>query len=212
MSNEKTPLLLQLSAGKGPDECGRAVALAVKRLQQECQQQGILSEIVDGEAADVSRSFRHVLVALTGDGVETFAKRWSGSMMWNCVSPFRPKHKRKNWFFSGEIFSSFATQGDVNKADVVFSSCRASGAGGQHVNTTDSAVRAKHLPTGIDVRVESQRSQHANKKLALLLLGHKLQQQLQLKVDGQKQRQWQQHQQLQRGNPTRIFRGEQFIE
>nr|WP_205990965.1 MULTISPECIES: peptide chain release factor-like protein [unclassified Pseudoalteromonas] len=55
-------------------------------------------------------------------------------------------------------------------SEIRFQQCRASGAGGQHVNTTDSAVRATHVATGIAVRVESERSQHANKRLARVLL------------------------------------------
>ena len=60
------------------------------------------------------------------------------------------------------------------EGEIRFETLRSSGPGGQHVNTTDSAVRATHLASGISVRVQSQRSQHANKRLAILLIARRL--------------------------------------
>jgi peptide chain release factor len=135
------------------------------------------------------------------------ALSWQGAMLWVCQSSFRPKHKRKNWFFSGQMFEI-----DESKLDsgVTFQTCRASGAGGQHVNTTDSAVRATHSETGISVRVESERSQHANKRLAKALLFQKLEMMKQEQMTSQEKARWQQHWELERGNPVRTFKGEKF--
>jgi len=133
-------------------------------------------------------------------------------MLWVYQSPIstnkqRPKHKRKNWFFSGKMYEI-----NENKLDfgVTFQTCRASGAGGQHVNTTDSAVRAIHTATGISVRVESNRSQHANKRLARALLFQKLEASKLEKMTQQEKARWQQHREVERGNPIKTFIGEKF--
>lgn len=212
MMINNTSLVLQLSAGKGPDECARAVALAFRRIQHECNQQGLVVEVLESQAGGVAISYQHILLSVSGHNAGKYVENWKGSMLWQNSSPFRLRHKRKNWYFSGEVFCVDAENDELKSQDVEFSSCRASGAGGQHVNTTDSAVRAKHRPSGLTVRVESQRSQHANKKLALTLLACKLRQQKEHNAENKKQLQWQQHQRLERGNPQRIFKGDRFIE
>lgn len=87
---------------------------------------------------------------------------------------------------------------------------RASGAGGQHINKTESAVRATHLASGISVKIQTARSQHTNKKLAVLLLQYKLAQQKQQLYAKHKAERHQHHHQIARGNPTRIFIGQDF--
>ncbi|WP_394388842.1 peptide chain release factor H [Shewanella woodyi] len=133
-------------------------------------------------------------------------------MLWICQSPFqlaknRVKNKRKNWFFSGQMYEFNETELDK---EVSFQTCRASGAGGQHVNTTDSAVRAIHVATGISVRVESERSQHANKRLARALLFQKLESTKVEQMSLQEKARWQQHWEVERGNPVKTFKGEKF--
>ncbi|MGL4668354.1 MAG: peptide chain release factor-like protein, partial [Saezia sp.] len=94
--------------------------------------------------------------------------------------------------------------------EVAFETMRSSGPGGQHVNKTESAVRATHLPTGISVKVQTGRSQHANKNMAFLLLRHKLDEHKNTQLDQQKTERWMQHYQLERGNPVRTFTGDKF--
>ena len=89
---------------------------------------------------------------------------------------------------------------------------RSSGPGGQHVNKTDSAVRATHLASGISVKVQSERSQHANKRLARLLIAWKLEQQQQENSAALKSQRRMFHHQIERGNPRRTFTGMAFIE
>ena len=72
--------------------------------------------------------------------------------------------------------------GEAALRDIRYEAVRASGPGGQHVNKTDSAVRATHLPSGLSVKVQTERSQHANKRLARALLAHKLATQANLAV------------------------------
>lgn len=200
-------ILLQLSSGQGPDECARAVALAFKNLCQQAQKQGIELDIIESESGGVKDTYKSLLITLKGTGSEELGNDWQGHFQWVCPSPFRPGHKRKNWFFSGRVFCHQAHKHALN---IQYKSCRASGAGGQHVNTTNSAVQAKELNSGIQVRVESQRSQHANKKLAELLILQKLH-----TLDTQKQSQdktarHKQHTQVQRGDASKVFKGPAF--
>lgn len=201
-------ILLQLSAGQGPLECARAVSLALKKLQSDCESMGYNIDILEFEDSEGIDCIKSVLVKISGNKVDVLADSWDGVMLWSCTSPFRPKHKRKNWFFSGKVYQLESTQFDD---DIHFQTCRSSGAGGQHVNTTDSAVKATHVATGLSVRVESQRSQHANKRMAITLLMKKLADQNTLQQTQQGKDRWSQHQSLERGNPKRVFKGEKFL-
>ena len=208
-------ILLQLSSGQGPIECCKAIGLALKAIEKDCRAENIAFEIIDTVAADERGCFKSALLKLDSKPeakAKQLALSWQGVMLWVCQSTFpstksRPKHKRKNWFFSGQMFEVDETTLD---SCVTFQTCRASGAGGQHVNTTDSAVRATHKDTGISVRVESERSQHANKRLAKALLFQKLELMKQEQINSQEKARWQQHWELERGNPVKTFRGDKF--
>ncbi|WP_339386755.1 peptide chain release factor H [Vibrio caribbeanicus] len=204
-------ILLQLSSGQGPIECCKAIGLALKEIEKECRAKNIEFNVVDTVGADYKGCFKSALIKLDSrlEGkAKQLASSWQGAMLWVSQSRFRPKHKRKNWFFSGQIFEIDESRLD---SGVTFDTCRASGAGGQHVNTTDSAVRATHNETGISVRVESERSQHANKRLARALLFQKLEMMKQEQMTSQEKARWQQHWELERGNPVKTFKGEKFV-
>ena len=179
-------------------------------IKKQCLAQGIELEIVEAISATERECLKSVLLQLdstANSAAKQLAQSWQGTMLWVCQSQYRLKHKRKNWFFSGQLFDI-----DESKLDkgVTFQTCRASGAGGQHVNTTDSAVRATHTATGTSVRVESERSQHANKRLARVLLFQKLEQLALDKMTQQETVRWQQHWEVERGNPVKTFTGEKF--
>ncbi|PIT55741.1 peptide chain release factor H [Snodgrassella alvi] len=192
--------LLQLSAAYGPAECCLAVVKALARLQYEAKQMQVKVEIVEQEPA--KHGLHSVLVTLEGAQAKALSDRWQGTIQWICPSPYRPKHKRKNWFIGASCFDPIVQQ---QPDEIVFETMRASGAGGQHINKTESAVRATHVASGISVKVQTERSQHANKKLAVLLLQHKLSQQAQQLQAKHKAVQHKHHHQIARGNPVRIF-------
>lgn len=200
-------IFLQLSAGQGPEECAKAVALASKTLLAQCQSQNVKATILEKVLGNSKDTCKSILLELSGDNSKVVATDWHGVMKWTCQSPFRPKHKRKNWFFSGQMY-------EVNEQafsdEIRFQACRASGAGGQHVNTTDSAVQATHVDSGISVRIETERSQHANKRLAKLLIMQKLAERKSEQMTQQEKQRWLQHWDLQRGNPKKIFNGTGF--
>jgi len=203
-------ILLQLSAGQGPVECSQAVGLALKAIEKQCREKGIKFDIVEAIGMKERGCFKSALLQLdssNNDLAKQLAESWQGAMLWVCQSQYRPKNKRKNWFFSGQMYEINEIQLDKG---VTFQTCRASGAGGQHVNTTDSAVRATHTATGISVRVESERSQHANKRLARALLFQKLEAAKHEQMTQQEKARWQQHWEVERGNPVKTFKGEKF--
>ncbi|MDO6527211.1 peptide chain release factor H [Motilimonas sp. 1_MG-2023] len=204
-------ILLQISAGQGPMECCKAVGLALNMINKQCLDKGIKLDVVETITAKERECYKSVLLQLDStpeDGARQVALSWQGAMLWVCQSQYRPKHKRKNWFFSGQMYDIDDSQLDNS---VTFQTCRASGAGGQHVNTTDSAVRATHTATGMSVRVESERSQHANKRLAKAILLQKLEATKLATMTQQEKKRWQQHWQVERGDPVKTFKGEKFI-
>ncbi|UUZ54668.1 hypothetical protein LP419_00855 [Massilia sp. H-1] len=89
---------------------------------------------------------------------------------------------------------------------------RASGPGGQHVNKTDSAIRATHVASGLSVKVQSERSQHANKRLAAQLLASKLADLAAAATEQGKSERRLRHTQAERGNAARVFVGPRFVE
>ncbi len=200
-------ILLQLSAAQGPAECALAVAKASLRLQTEAQQLAVEVRVIETEAGERHGTFRSVLLSLEGAQADELAGRWEGTVQWCCSSPYRPGQRRKNWFIG---VARFAAPAAAMERAIRFETLRASGPGGQHVNTTESAVRAIHLATGISVKVQSERSQHANKRLALLLIAQRLAQVEAEQIGALRSRRRLSHHQVARGNPTRTFRGEQF--
>ncbi len=197
---------MQLTAGKGPAECAWAVVQVLAHLRNEANSAGLEArtlELIPGDEAGTAQS---ALVALTGEGAEAFAGAWRGTVQWIGKSPFRPTHRRKNWFVGIEVLEPVA-ETRFDSRDVAWETMRASGPGGQHVNRTESAVRVTHLPTGVQASASEERSQHRNRKLALARLAAKLEEEGERKHAEVRQQRWKAHQDLERGNAVRVLRG-----
>ncbi|WP_454669763.1 peptide chain release factor H [Achromobacter kerstersii] len=199
--------LLQLSAAHGPDECCLAVAKALGFLLREARTRSVCADVLESEAGSRPGTLRSVLLSLDGDGADALAAAWEGSIQWICPSPYRPGHLRKNWFIGASRCEAPATN---LSGDIRFEATRASGPGGQHVNKTESAVRATHVATGISVKVQTERSQHANKRIAVLLIAHRLANREQDMRAAQRAQRRQFHHEVERGSPGRVFKGEGF--
>ena len=211
-------ILFLLSAAQGPAECCLAVALALKEIKADAAQKKISIAIVESESGREVNTFKSVLLRLDGEESIDFANQWKGTLQWIFQSPYRPRHKRKNWFITGSysevnLNSSSSTEIDSKvDSEIHFEAVRASGPGGQHVNKTNSAVRATHLPTGISVKVQTERSQHANKRIAKALIAYKLNQQLEFKQANERSERRLQHHSIERGNAIKVFKGLGFKE
>ncbi|EFJ4519996.1 peptide chain release factor H [Escherichia coli] len=202
-------ILLQLSSAQGPEECCLAVKKALDRLIKEAARQDVAVTVLETETGHYSDTLRSALISLDGDNAWALSESWCGTIQWICPSPYRPHHGRKNWFLGIGCF----TADEQEQSDAIrYETLRSSGPGGQHVNKTDSAVRATHLASGISVKVQSERSQHANKRLARLLIAWKLEQQQQENSAVLKSLRRMFHHQIERGNPRRTFTGMAFIE
>jgi peptide chain release factor len=206
-------LWLQITSGRGPAECQYVVAQLAPIAEQEAKALGLGCEPIDAVSGDESKTLRSVLLSLSGEesALSAFAARWVGSILWVGKSPFRPHHKRQNWFVGVERFE-VPTAPAWHERDLEFSTLRASGPGGQHVNKTESAVRLVHRPSGLSVVAREERSQQQNKRLALARLAALFEQQGKDQHASAEKQRWDQHNSLERGNPIRTFAGPDFRE
>jgi peptide chain release factor len=201
---------LLVSAGDGPAECMQAVGHILNRMEEEAAMYGLTLSIHKTESKHGPKS---AVVVVYGADRQTFVRTWCGTIQWRMQSQLRRNHKRSNWyvgvFAMGQIISN---ADDIRQSDVVFSTLRAGGPGGQHQNTTDSAVRAVHKPSGLTVVVREARSQHRNKALAMERLQSLADAQAAADQGDRKTSENLLHRTLERGNPVRLFTGLKFAE
>ena len=200
---------LQITSGRGPAECAWAVSHVLRCIVEEAAKVGVKTEVLEAVPGPFSGTLRSVLLRMDGTGVPKLTKGWVGSVLWINRSPFRPEYKRKNWFVGIEEIA-VPEHPRWSEKEIKIETMRASGPGGQHVNKTESAVRVTHLPTGLSVSAREERSQHANRRLALARLAERLNERGKVGERGMQKERWNQHAALERGNPIRIYEGPQF--
>ncbi len=201
--------IIQISAGNGPIECAFVVAKVLKIFLEELKERKFEYIILYKENGIENTTLQSVSIQLKGICINGFLKDWLGTIKWIGVSTFRRHHKRRNWFIGCfEITASKSIE--VKERDIQFQAIRSPGTGGQHVNKVSSAIRAKHLKSGLQVFVRDSRSQYQNKKIAIKRLREKVHF---LNIEESKkemENQWMNHNAVERGNPIRVFTGTDF--
>jgi len=196
--------IVLITAGRGPVECGRVVARVLELLLKDAKTKQIAAEVLDKTPGDLNGTLWSAIVKVRANSLSAFVACWSGTIQWTAQSPYRKYHKRKNWF-AGVSFVDPAVSMQWQERDVLFETCRSSGPGGQNVNKVETAVRGTHKPSGIQVMVMETRSQLQNKKLCLERLKTKVEAQYLNVLMAQQQHQWQEHNELERGNPVKVI-------
>jgi len=195
-------MLIYISSGNSVDEVCRALWHFYKWLEENYS-----FETVYIEKKLSKQSYKSII--LKSDDKKF--KDLEGTHLWKCLSPFRLKHKRKNWYFSLQCYEeSKIEQIDIKK--IVYQTMKSPKKGGQHVNTTSSGVRALYPPFNLEALSYDERSQHQNKKIAKERLVEKFDLVAFEKLKEELVFRWKESKNIVRGNPIKVFIGTKFKE
>jgi len=199
---------LFLTSGNGPAECRAALAALIGIMEKEAGAKALAFDCTPGRMPDANGP-KSAVVTISGREADAFADGYLGTIQFIFKSRIRPGHKRQNWFVGVKPLDLSAFDADVpdiRPEDLRYETLRAGGPGGQHQNTTDSAVRATHIPSGITLVCRDERSQHRNKALAVKRIAAMLKILADRREEDAKSSLFMASKDLERGNAVKTFR------
>lgn len=182
---DKNNAIISVHAGSGGTDAQDWAEMLFRMYTRWCEKKGYKAKLIDMQS-DTEGGIKSATLLVDGENAYGYLKNEKGVHRLVRISPFDSSGRRHTSFASLDVIPEIDDNIDVqiNPDDLRIDTYRSSGAGGQHVNKTDSAIRITHIPTNIVVTCQNERSQHQNKEVAMKLLLSKL---IELKEQEQKE-------------------------